>query len=349
MIVTLLTDMRHRLATSLDTPLPRGGQRVRRLPLAGALLVAAGLLTACESDSESGSLIAVPAGEGAASASFEPPEAVLLTRAIVEENLELAVEIDGRPVEVTRETDGRWQAAFTLPRNRVFTVTITWFERYEGQNLVLATAEETYTVPSDGRPFEVQISERQFQFPNDDERDENGVIRDRVSNLDERRDGTDPFDFNDPGGVILLVPLTVDIALPSPLQGADSALLDALDTRLVIDGREVPVQPNGSGWQGIGDVVQESSVLVSVAIFSGNDRRIPLATARRGDIDTGGTAPRAVLAADAYQIRNDDGDALTNIEEVIGGSNPVRLQQPHRRPLLDLGVHPRLHDRFRRR
>jgi len=286
------------------------------------------VLAACEGSGQS-TVTSTPQEDGTSSLLLEPPEPVLLARAVVRENLSLSVQVETEgateEINASRQQNGLWAGTLRLPRNRTFTVTVTWSERIEDTLVGLARATKTDTVPDDGSPYSVRIFSTEFDFSASlfDE-DEDGL-----SNLDERRAESDVFRRDEPQTPTVSVPLTIAFALPGALREVDPSVLDELDVRVLVNRRVVPItRAANGGWLGTMEVNQDASVFASVSIFDSSEQRVVVATAQRGDIDTSGNAPTATFESDDYQIRNDDGDELTNIEELIGGSNPFDSNDP---------------------
>ena len=102
---------------------------------------------------------------------------------------EVVVDSIGRSAE--RAGEGVWRVRFTVPPNRRVEATITWFERYEGEDLPLVSASFPIAVGESDVLHLVragQFDGRGFDFD-----------RDGISNIDERRGETDPL-VGDVGG-----------------------------------------------------------------------------------------------------------------------------------------------------
>ena len=90
---------------------------------------------------------------------------------------------NGLTVDVTRITDEEWTGSFNVTTAGVFQVTITWVEDFQGGDLQLARRTVDFAVGEDERVVQAGGTGYNVDFDDDD---------DGPSNLDERRDGTNP-------------------------------------------------------------------------------------------------------------------------------------------------------------
>ena len=112
---------------------------------------------------------------------LRPPPALLSSRMIDQNQLYPIVNVSGMQVGMTREGN-LWAGSFTLPQAGNNTLLINWFETFEGQELVLASASLQLTQSS---VRELSINQyNSAQFDNDG---------DGFSNLFERENGMPPF------------------------------------------------------------------------------------------------------------------------------------------------------------
>lgn len=207
----------------------------------------------------------------------------------------------------------------TIPivRGHQLDIVVTWSEFYKGQPLFLAQAEETKTVPIDAEAeFEIVIDTESYLtsiFDDDD---------DEISNLDERNNETDPRVPNDSVNPIVPVPVRLRANIPEQLMDVASELDETLDAVAVVEGATVQLNREGNTWTGESNRPANSSALVNYSFYSSIRPNVKLAT-WEGRRDTGEAGTTVEIQPGEYDDEIDnDGDGITNLQEVIDGTHP---------------------------
>lgn len=126
------------------------------------------------------------------------PDAIGRVRAVDKENVSPLVLLDGTIEIPMRAADGRDGFTGTIPvsPNTTYELSVIWQEffpnRQEDQYLELARVDKSITTNAEGTTVE-NIGNNEYRFDMD-------FDGDGVSNLDERRNETNPFDPNNAGG-----------------------------------------------------------------------------------------------------------------------------------------------------
>ena len=299
-----------------------GVRMTRRASIPALALVAA--LAACEADENANT---VEGAEGDPSnLLFEPPVQLLAARAIVEENLELEIRAGGRVIDATRQEDGRWGGTLSLPENEPVTVRLDWFELVDGRRLPLARAEREFT-PSFGGGTELLVESRFFDSSNLTLFDADS---DGASNLDERAEGTDAFDRGS-SPMVVLVPLDVRLELPGAIGSAGAAIVAAVNPIATVNGQPLALAREGDVWRGNASVRRDGRATLDVVFFDDAAEGLRLAE-RTFSFEVSGNTPSVVFGASDYLIENSDGDELTNIEELVAGTDASDPGDPPRPP-----------------
>lgn len=236
--------------------------------------VVLGVVTALAGGCDSGAShpTVTPDAEDQGAVSLIRPPAVLEVRAIDREQLFPEVVVDDTTLSSESAGDGVWRVLFrTTPNSRV-DVSITWFERYQGLSLPLARTDFPVTIADSDQVFQVPATQYDGSGFDQD--------GDGVSNIDERRNGTDPLaagsaptEFLDDDGDGF--PNDSDncssVANPNQENLDGDAVGDACDSDADGDGiandedncpaNADPAQSDSDG-DGVGDVCDESADLV---------------------------------------------------------------------------------------
>ena len=109
---------------------------------------------------------------------------------------------NGANVSMTRGTGNNWRGEINVTAGRAYTANVVWVENYQGQSLPLAELVQQIDVANDGTANVISTSGYQTDIDTDS---------DGVSNLEERRNGTDPLDEDTQGEVL---PGNVDVVVP---------------------------------------------------------------------------------------------------------------------------------------
>ena len=214
---------------------------------------------------------------------------------------------NGANVSMTRGTGNNWRGEINVTAGRTYTATVVWVENYQGQSLPLAELVQQIEVANDGTANVISTSEYRTDIDSDS---------DGVSNLQERRDGSDPLEDGAQGEV---VPGSVDVIVPRI----------AAENAPKINGRDVTTDEQGTlTGQGAAAVQFDSS---GAPLYIDN-----LMIDRPGNADEGGRLRRwaamhdgtylyvMVLVDDEDKRYRDSGSQLTqddSLEVFIDGDN----------------------------
>ncbi len=183
------------------------------------LLVASALLSACSNND--GTLHT--GADGQSSLSLQPPS-FLTTRAIVSENLRLEVTINGFNVNMTRNGASSWTGTTTIAQGSSVELVVQWAETIGARTLPLAQARSSLATINANTTFTVLESGYDTSAVNFD------ADGDSISNIEERRAGSDPFDASSPDAGMGDPPL---VRVPA----VASTLVPVIDGMFDMDGR----------------------------------------------------------------------------------------------------------------
>ncbi len=91
---------------------------------------------------------------------------------------------DGQTVNMFRSTNGGWTGTTTVVSNQDYSISISWIERFQDQDLPLANLNENFSVGADAHVLNIEQSNYDTNIDTDG---------DGVTNLDEREAESDPF------------------------------------------------------------------------------------------------------------------------------------------------------------
>jgi len=142
---------------------------------------------------------------------------------------------NGSTVSMIRE-GARWAGFIDLRTNAVYTVTVTWIERFSNRDLPLTRRTFDLTVNSDGSAVESGGTGFDEDFDADD---------DRLSNFAERRAGTDPFTANAEQVTVVPIPENTPAANGIPLDNLETDVTSdvPLDLPAAVNADDALVQP----------------------------------------------------------------------------------------------------------
>ncbi len=288
-----------------------------------ATLCASCLIAACSGDDTTTTL------EGGAPIDAPLPDVLRNADFLLTSNLRPTITLDnGDTVFMVQQSDGTWRGTINLPANAVYTATITWVERIGDQDLPLASKTLDIAVGNDGSTEETSSTEFTTQIDTDG---------DGLTNLDERRDGSEPFVAQGAGPGVEppvdpvdpvegdLVTLQIPLELPEFL--ADANFLDSDDLRPVVTvdsgATVVTTRISDEMWSGSVDLPADNVYKVTVTwveLFQGQD--LPL-TARTIDYAVGNDGLVREVAGTGFTIDLDfDDDGRGNFAEREDGTDP---------------------------
>lgn len=195
--------------------------RISRMKLPLITVLGSLTLTACSSDDTEVML------DDAPPITISPPAEVInaanVNMSLVRPTIQLS---NGAFVSMSRvgSTGNNWTGKINVTAGRSYTATIVWLENYLGRNLPLAELERELEVGNDGSVATISPGSYRFDIDSDS---------DGISNLEERKNDTDPFAADDQDDV---VPGAVDVFVPRI----------AAENAPKINGRDVTVDEQGA-------------------------------------------------------------------------------------------------------
>jgi hypothetical protein len=114
----------------------------------------------------------------------------IVTRAVDPARVAIEVLVDGQEITMTKGDD-HFRGSIVLPVGSAPLVAVTWFENYENRQLPLAQYEQTMSALG----FDTVLAIEESEYDSDSLDADN----DTISNLDERRNNSDPYDPDSPG------------------------------------------------------------------------------------------------------------------------------------------------------
>ncbi len=293
------------------------------LRLSLLLTVAIGL-SACESESTGGASVSPNKGSVF---QMSPPAELLQTKAVDPTALILDVTVNGDTVDMIADpVTGVRSGTIRLVAGTQSVIDIVWSESFQGEKLVLGEATRNVDVTlNPDRTQEVRFLESDFDYSMDADDDER-------SNLQERRENSDPFDAGSPGVPPVQVPVVLRFLVPDErvLQNAD--ILQNLTPIAMFNGDVLPLNRTGNTWIAETTTAEDSNGFASVNFYQNPDQRILLATAQRNQAI--GSGAEFNFASDEYETADldEDNDELSNLEEIIQGFNPLDSNSPAKNP-----------------
>lgn len=143
------------------------------------LILVIPLLLALQSCSDKGN-----SNYGASLLETHGPVRLMESKAVNQDELFATLTIDGKSTTLA-ESGGIWSGEVTVDKNKTYTIAIDWFENFGDQSLHLAEAKQTVSVGEVATS--ISIPDSLYQTENLD------TDNDRISNIAEREDGTDPL------------------------------------------------------------------------------------------------------------------------------------------------------------
>lgn len=167
---------------------------VKNITRTGCLLILAALVTACSNDDQSTFTVSA---EGDQVLELSPPE-FITSRAVDLDFVFPRVSLNGTTLNLSQLSNGTtWRGQAQVPEGEAVELEVRWIETFRGRELLLAVADLDY--PPITSNTNVLLLEEDYTeddliaFPRLD--DDN----DRIPNLAERNENSDPFNPLDPG------------------------------------------------------------------------------------------------------------------------------------------------------
>ena len=275
------------------------------LPLAITTLAVAISLTGC-----GGQQSAATADQVAALA-VSVPARIRQTDAVNLSQLSALLTVNNRtPEYLTQAADGTWSTTVMVPANARSTVTVEWFENYEGASLRLAEQTQTTYVGATAEMLNLgsAYTTQGVAFDQDS---------DGFSNLDERVLGTDPLVNSDrPEIASMDLEIAVPEALLSLIGGyAVTASVNGADTPLTNTDRRYSASVSGLAANTTADV----NVAIESVVYPG----VTLAVAQKSIALSQGSNNAVSIQSGDFDSNDDyDGDGENNLSELVRGRNP---------------------------
>ena len=268
------------------------------------LCILAFILGGCASD-ESTSSIDIQSDQ----LSLSVPNRIRQIQELDIENVEAIATINGQQFELTR-TDDQYRVSLNIPTNSSINISIRFSERLDsGEVLDLAEFSSSLDIGTENQTL--QVFEDEF---NDSAFDDDN---DLISNLIEREEGTDPFVFDTrPDN------RTITINFSLPLVINDPQITQVIAT---IAGTPRAVRRDGNDFEISGIATTRSTVSVEVILLQRLDSGVSLVLAdATSSIPSGVQAVTVELTDDDFNFdRDQDGDGITNLDELQNGTDPV--------------------------
>jgi len=273
---------------------------------------------------------------GGLSASFAPPEMLIQSRAIDQNNLRLSISVNQSVYSVPIQP-GADTSSLTIPieRGQKLDIVVTWSELYNEILLPLAQAKrDDVTVPIDGdSEFSIDIGTDRYWTGYD-------YDKDLISNLDERNADRNPIVFDVLEEPIINVPVKFMANIPERLKNVDGNIDDSLTAFAIFDRVRIRLNREGDIW--VGETVDQanSEALINYSFYSTTRPSAKLAE-WGGTVNLGEAGATVDISSNQYSYEFDrDGDGKDNLEEVVLGTNPEDKNDPKPDPCLISNFEP---------
>ena len=244
--------------TYLSQRLIPGAQR-RLLPGLLTAVLTGFTIAGCSNESSS---VQTPE---AADSGLQIPRAILEARAVEWQSVYPRVTLgDGTEIVMVKddEIDGRWNGqTILLPANSNQTVTVNWYEPYQGAELLLVRQiRRDVIVDSNVNTYLIQPGIEIFESADSSEFD---ADQDGIANLIERRENTDPLDRQ--SGINVIIP-RID---PANAPAIDGGFINYEANDLVLAGEwSIAVQTDRAGKQlAIANILEDTGSAAQTAFY----------------------------------------------------------------------------------
>lgn len=272
------------------------------------------VLSGCIGDSNptnqvTGQVTNLATGEQPASGlEFQLPAKIRTSLAVDFSQVTGFANVNGRNYEMERFGDRYRALVPNVPVNSDVSIDLLFSERLsDGRVLELArTNPQSFTVGTADQTIE--ISEEQYSYDFD-------ADNDQISNIAERNDGTDPFTPENAGTRTI----TVEFNLPQRIE-------DPAITRVIALVADVPRPrtPRADNVVQVSGLVPASSTIdIDIRLTQQFDGEAVLIARATDQIDAGSDDFTLNLSDENFDFSiDDDGDGISNIDEIQAGSNP---------------------------
>lgn len=246
--------------------------------------------------------------------SLDVPNRIRQVQALDIERVEAIATVAGQQFQLNR-TGEQFRISLSIPANSTVEVSILFQERLDDGG-VLALTQHNSTLSLGSNNQTLQLFDDDFDdtpFDNDN---------DQISNLAEREQETDPFEFNnptDPGPENR--DFTIRFALPTIIN--EPQITQVIAT---IAGTPRAVRRDGNDFEITGTATTRQSVRVEVILLQRLDNGVSLILANAvRTVPVGVQDVLLELTDNEFDFsRDEDGDGRTNLDEVQNGTDPTR-------------------------
>lgn len=200
-----------------------------------------------------------------ATLSMSAPQFLTESRMLDQSQLVLRLFANGLSVPVTQDGNGAFQGQLNFDANQSVDIVAAWDAFRGTDQLPLASASRTITVPDDPAGVIVPISEQTFTTNFDSDGD-------FVSNIAELRGNTDPRNMSSPAETPQRLPVRINFGIPVSLQSANDATINALSLSVLVNDRVFSVTRNGNVWSGEGTEIAGNDVFIDASFFANSSR-----------------------------------------------------------------------------
>jgi len=200
------------------------------------LLVLIGSLALVGCDSNPTQLTIHDNGDGTGSMSLAPPSVLQNTRMVDLDRVRLELRVNGRLVDTVQDDNGDFQSTpMTFDPGTQLSILASWIERLpnqSNQDLELALASINFGVPLEADGDQATVAIEDFRYDTSMDQD-----NDTLSNLNERENGSNAFDTNNPSrDTINNIPYRLVIKPPAEFINLESAEIQKLRPRVTVNG-----------------------------------------------------------------------------------------------------------------
>lgn len=281
----------------------------RHCQLLALLMGSAMLASACDINTSTSNRLEVVAGQG--SVVIDPLLALPGLRSLDREDLRLELLVNGERVETIRGADGRWSALIEVQRG----IQLNLQSTISQGGLVLARSTQS-------APISLEANEVQIEIPSDSYDSNFDSDNDRLSNLFELENDTNPSDSGDPGLGVIEAGIRLRFERPAALDEVDSSIAEQARLEASLNGQPIEVMADQDGFVAEATVVDASQVYVEATWFLDNPAALAVAGIKRSDSASDGAT--ILYASTGYGLRfDDDFDGVENASEVRFQSDPT--------------------------
>lgn len=198
----------------------------------------------------------------AADSGLQVPRAILEAKAVEWQSVYPRVTLgDGTEIAMTQEQDtGLWNGTIMLPANSSQTITVSWYEPYQGEQLLLLRQTGEPTTVNGSVTHLINWGIERYESSDSSEFD---ADQDGIPNLTERRENTEPLDRQ--SGINVIIP-RID---PANAPVIDGGFINYEANDLVLAGEwSIAVQTDRAGKQlAIANILEDTGSAGQTAFY----------------------------------------------------------------------------------